>query len=137
MMGRLPFFGASNFSGLFRDQTLGRRSRARRFRRNRKCQPAVPALRTIGRIEFAISSEAQKALHAADRKQISNLRADTQKNISNLQFAPTFNIGLPDRWFLTLFPSADIRINYGDPITGQTGRLFGRDGWDSAGDLGK
>jgi hypothetical protein len=48
----------------------------------------------------------------------------TKKNISNLQFAPTFNIGLPDRWFLTFYPSPDIRINYGDPITGQTGRLF-------------
>jgi hypothetical protein len=48
----------------------------------------------------------------------------TKRNISNLQFAPTFNIGLPDRWFLTFYPSADIRINYGDPITGQTGRLF-------------
>ena len=48
----------------------------------------------------------------------------TRKNISNLQFAPTLNIGLPDRWFLTFYPSADIRINYGDPITGQTGRLF-------------
>jgi hypothetical protein len=48
----------------------------------------------------------------------------TRKNINNLQFAPTFNIGLPDRWFLTFYPSADIRINFGDPITGQTGRLF-------------
>ncbi len=48
----------------------------------------------------------------------------TRKNIGNLQFAPTFNIGLPDRWFVTFYPSADIRINYGDPITGQTGRLF-------------
>jgi hypothetical protein len=48
----------------------------------------------------------------------------TKKNINNLQFAPTFNLGLPDRWFLTFFPSPDIRINYGDPITGQTGRLF-------------
>jgi hypothetical protein len=48
----------------------------------------------------------------------------TRKNISNLQFAPTFNLGLPDRWFITFYPSADIRINYGDPITGQTGRLF-------------
>ena len=48
----------------------------------------------------------------------------TKKNISNLQFAPTFNIGLPDRWFVTLFPSPDIRVNFGDPITGQTGRLF-------------
>lgn len=25
---------------------------------------------------------------------------------------------------MTLFPSPDIRINYGDPITGQTGRWF-------------
>jgi hypothetical protein len=48
----------------------------------------------------------------------------TRKNISNLQLAPTFNLGLPDRWFITFFPSTDIRINFGDPITGQTGRLF-------------
>jgi hypothetical protein len=48
----------------------------------------------------------------------------TKKNISNLQFAPTLNIGLPDRWFVTFYPSTDIRINYGDPITGQTGRWF-------------
>jgi hypothetical protein len=30
----------------------------------------------------------------------------------------------PSHWFVTLFPSPDIRINYGDPITGQTGRWF-------------
>jgi hypothetical protein len=48
----------------------------------------------------------------------------TKKNISNLQFAPTLNIGLPDRWFVTFYPSTDIRVNYGDPITGQTGRWF-------------
>lgn len=48
----------------------------------------------------------------------------TKKNISNLQFAPTLNIGLPDKWSVTFFPSPDIRINYGDPITGQTGRWF-------------
>jgi hypothetical protein len=48
----------------------------------------------------------------------------TKKNISNLQFAPMFNIGLPDRWFVTFYPSTDIRINFGDPITGQTGRWF-------------
>lgn len=48
----------------------------------------------------------------------------TRRNISNLQFGPTFNLGVPDRWFLTFYPSPDIRINYGDPITGQTGRLF-------------
>ena len=48
----------------------------------------------------------------------------TRRNISNLQFAPTFNLGLPDHWFITFYPSPDIRINYGDPVTGQTGRLF-------------
>jgi hypothetical protein len=48
----------------------------------------------------------------------------TRRNISNLQFAPTFNLGLLDHWFITFYPSPDIRINYGDPITGQTGRLF-------------
>jgi hypothetical protein len=47
-----------------------------------------------------------------------------KKNIRNLQFAPTFNLGLPNRWFITFYPSADIRMNLGDPITGQTGRLF-------------
>jgi hypothetical protein len=48
----------------------------------------------------------------------------TRKTIGNLQFAPTFNLGLPDRWFLTFYPSPDIRFNFADPITGQTGRLF-------------
>jgi hypothetical protein len=48
----------------------------------------------------------------------------TARNISNLQFDPLLNIALPDRWFVTLYPSADIRINYGAPVTGQTGRLF-------------
>jgi hypothetical protein len=46
------------------------------------------------------------------------------KYISNLQLAPTLNINLQDRWFLTFYPSPDIRINYGDPVAGQTGRLF-------------
>jgi len=48
----------------------------------------------------------------------------TRRNISNLQIRPTFNVGLPDQWFITFFPSPDIRMNFGDPITGQTGRLF-------------
>ena len=48
----------------------------------------------------------------------------TKRNISNLQIAPALNIGLPDHWFVTFYPSADIRINWGDPVTGQTGRLF-------------
>ncbi len=48
----------------------------------------------------------------------------TRRNISNLQFAPALNIDLPDQWYITFYPSADIRINLGDPVTGQTGRLF-------------
>jgi len=48
----------------------------------------------------------------------------TRKNISNLQISPALNIGLPDQWYITFYPSPDIRVNLGDPITGQTGRLF-------------
>lgn len=46
------------------------------------------------------------------------------RTIREPQIAPTLNIGLPDRWFVTFYPSNDIRINYGTPISGQTGRLF-------------
>jgi hypothetical protein len=48
----------------------------------------------------------------------------SRRNISEPQIAPTLNIGLPDRWFVTFYPSNDIRINFGDPVSGQTGRLF-------------
>jgi hypothetical protein len=48
----------------------------------------------------------------------------TRRNINQPQIAPTLNIGLPDHWFVTFYPSNDIRINYGDPVPGQTGRLF-------------
>jgi hypothetical protein len=48
----------------------------------------------------------------------------SRRNISEPQIAPTFNIGLPERWFVTFYPSNDIRINFGDPVSGQTGRLF-------------
>jgi hypothetical protein len=48
----------------------------------------------------------------------------SKRNISNLQLAPTLNIDLPKRWFVTFYPNPDIRVNFGDPITGQTGRLF-------------
>jgi hypothetical protein len=48
----------------------------------------------------------------------------SERKVSNLQFAPTVNFGLPRRWYFTLYPSDDIRWNFGDPITGQTGRFF-------------
>jgi hypothetical protein len=48
----------------------------------------------------------------------------TRRNINQPQIAPTLNIGLPNHWFVTFYPSNDIRINYGDAVPGQTGRLF-------------
>jgi hypothetical protein len=48
----------------------------------------------------------------------------SKRNISNLQLAPYLNIALPEQWFVSLYPSADIRVNFGDPVPGQTGRLF-------------
>ena len=48
----------------------------------------------------------------------------SKRNISNLQLAPYFNLNLPNRWFVSFYPSADIRVNFGDPVAGQTGRLF-------------
>jgi hypothetical protein len=48
----------------------------------------------------------------------------SRRNIGNLQIAPTVNFALPDRWFFRLYPSPDIRVNFSDPVVGQTGRLF-------------
>src|SRR5262249_16312002 len=47
-----------------------------------------------------------------------------RRRISEPQIAPTLNIDLPGSWFLTFYPSNDIRINFGQPKSGQTGRLF-------------
>ncbi|MEJ0092473.1 MAG: transporter [Methylocella sp.] len=46
------------------------------------------------------------------------------RRISEPQIAPTLNIDLPGPLFVTFYPSNDIRINYGAPVSGQTGRLF-------------
>ena len=48
----------------------------------------------------------------------------SSRNINNLQIAPTLSIMLPRHWFVTFYPDPDIRFNFGDPATGQTGRLF-------------
>jgi hypothetical protein len=61
---------------------------------------------------------------AVVRYELSVAGDPTKKNISNLQLWPMLNISLPDHWFFTLYPDADIRVNYGDPVAGQTGRLF-------------
>jgi hypothetical protein len=49
---------------------------------------------------------------------------DDGRLLRQLRIAPTFNINLPHNLFFTLFPSPDIRLNYGSPVWNQTGRLF-------------
>jgi hypothetical protein len=61
---------------------------------------------------------------ALARYNISVAGDPSAKTISNLQLAPTLNLSLPDGWFITFYPNPDIRVNFGDPIRGQTGRLF-------------
>ena len=43
---------------------------------------------------------------------------------SELQLSPLLNVNLPDRWFVTLFPSTDIKINLTGKRPGDSGRLF-------------
>ncbi|HEY1878181.1 MAG TPA: hypothetical protein VGG66_11960 [Rhizomicrobium sp.] len=43
---------------------------------------------------------------------------------SELQFGPQLKVMVGPDWFFTLFPSTDIRVNFGRKVTGQTGRLF-------------
>ncbi len=49
---------------------------------------------------------------------------DDGRMLRQLRIAPTLNINLPHNLFFTLYPSPDIRLNYGTPVWGQTGRLF-------------
>jgi hypothetical protein len=49
---------------------------------------------------------------------------DNGSLLRQLRIAPTLNINLPHNLFFTLFPSPDIRLNYGTPVWGQTGRFF-------------
>jgi hypothetical protein len=49
---------------------------------------------------------------------------DDGRMLRQLRIAPTLNINLPHSLFFTLYPSPDIRLNYGAPVQNQTGRLF-------------
>jgi hypothetical protein len=49
---------------------------------------------------------------------------DDGRLLRQLRIAPTLNINLPYNLFFTLYPSPDIRLNYGAPVWNQTGRLF-------------
>ncbi len=44
--------------------------------------------------------------------------------INELKFAPVVNIPLPNHWFITLFPTPDIRYNMGDVRSIDSGRWF-------------
>jgi len=48
----------------------------------------------------------------------------TGSKLRQVRIAPTLNINLPHHMFITLYPSPDIRLNYGTPVVGQTGRFF-------------
>jgi len=47
-----------------------------------------------------------------------------RRNIRQVQISPQLNLGLSESWFITLYPSFDVRINYGPAVPGQTGSLF-------------
>jgi hypothetical protein len=47
-----------------------------------------------------------------------------RRHISELQLAPLVNFALPDLWFMNLYPSSDIRYNFGSKRPGDTGRWF-------------
>ncbi len=47
-----------------------------------------------------------------------------RRRINEPQIRPTFHMDLSKNWFVTLYPTYAIRINYGGAVPGQTGRLF-------------
>jgi Protein of unknown function (DUF1214) len=47
-----------------------------------------------------------------------------RRHISELQLAPLVNFALPDLWFVNLYPSGDIRYNFGTKRPGDTGQWF-------------
>jgi len=79
----------------------------------------------VAGVRYALSEiNSDSYLEPFARYDVSFAGDPSKRNISNLQLAPMFTLGLPDTWFVTFYPNADIRVNFGDPITGQTGRLF-------------
>jgi len=47
-----------------------------------------------------------------------------RRRINEPQIRPTFQMDLSKKWFVMLYPTYAIRINYGGAVPGQTGRLF-------------
>ena len=79
----------------------------------------------LGGVRYALSEiNSSSYFEPIVRYAVSIAGDPSRRDISNLQFGPMLNLGLPDRWFFTFYPSQDIRWNFGPPVTGQTGRLF-------------
>jgi hypothetical protein len=51
-------------------------------------------------------------------------RSFGSRSASELQFAPELKLAISPQYFVVLFPSTDIRMNFGRKVSGQTGRLF-------------
>lgn len=58
------------------------------------------------------------------RYDVSFAQSFSSRGTSNLQFSPQLKIMLPEDWFAVLFPSTDIRWNFGAAAAGQKGRFF-------------
>lgn len=50
--------------------------------------------------------------------------SETRRRINEPQIRPTFRFNLSERWFVTLYPTYAVRVNFGGRVDGQTGRLF-------------
>ena len=55
------------------------------------------------------------------------------RKVSELQIAPTLNIQMQERWFVTFYPNNDIRINYGGSVAGEPGGSSCPSIWRSVG----
>lgn len=58
------------------------------------------------------------------RYDVSYAGEEDRRSISELQLAPILYIQLPDLWFVNLYPSSDIRYNFGSKRPGDSGRWF-------------
>jgi len=61
---------------------------------------------------------------AEARYAVSVGRSFGSRPASELQFSPELKLMVNPQWYVVLFPSTDIRVNFGRKIAGQTGRLF-------------
>jgi hypothetical protein len=56
---------------------------------------------------------------------------DSRNHTSQLQMSPSFNVGLPEQWYVTLFPSTDVRYDFINrewfvPFNLEVGKVWGK-----------